>query len=114
MTVAVPAAAPEPLRSLCCTSRRTDGSERERARRERQTRLADVDRELTLEDEEPLVLVGVDVPRRALAGAHGDLDQSVLAVRGRTADLDDLEHSEQPVRLALLGSQPITMGRRFH
>ena len=49
----------------------------------------------------------MDVPGRALAGAHGDLDQPVLAVRVLAADLDDLEHSEQPVRLPLVLAEQI-------
>src|SRR5215218_7141017 len=50
------------------------GAERERAGRERKALLPDVDGELALEHVEPLVLVGVDVPGRALAGADRDLD----------------------------------------
>ena len=63
--------------------RHTFGAERERACGKRQALVTDVDRELPSEHVEQLVLVGVDVPRRALAGAHRDLDQPVLAVRGR-------------------------------
>src|SRR5436853_302060 len=41
-----------------------------------------------------------------LAGACGDLDQAVLAAGVLAADLDDLEHPEQPVGIALvLGEQ---------
>src|SRR3954468_8011610 len=47
--------------------------ERERARRQRQALVADVNGEFALDHVEPLVLVRVDVPRRALARTHGDL-----------------------------------------
>ena len=74
-------------------------------------RVADVDGELALEHVEPLVLVGVDVPGRALAGAHGDLEQPVLAARVVAADLDDLEHPQQPVRLALVLAEQVAVLR---
>ena len=50
--------------------RHTFGAERERAFGKRQALVTDVDRELPSEHVEPLVLIGVDVPRRTLAGAH--------------------------------------------
>ena len=71
--------------------------------------VADVDGELALEHVEPLVLVGMDVPRRAFAGADGDLEQAVLAVRGGAADLDDLEHPEEPVRLAFAAVEQVAV-----
>ena len=77
-------------------------AEREGARRQRQPLVTDVDRELALEDVEPLVLVRMDMPRRAFAGADGHFEQAELAVRVVAADLHDLEHPEEPVRLALV------------
>jgi hypothetical protein len=77
-------------------------AERERAGREREAPVADVDREVPLEDVEPLVLVRVDVPRRAVARSSGDLEQPELAVGVLAADLDHLEHAQQPERLALV------------
>src|SRR3954453_18907031 len=50
--------------------------EPESPRRQRHARLADVDRERALERVEPLVLLRVDMPRRALSGPHRDLDES--------------------------------------
>ena len=75
------------------------GAERERARRQREGCVGNPEGQLTLEDVEPLVLLGVDVPRRPHAGGHDDLEQPVLASRVVPADLDRLQHSEQPVRL---------------
>src|SRR4051794_24895573 len=87
--------------------RHAPGTECERTGLQRQARVADIDGELAVEDVEPLVLVRVHVPGRALAGTYGDLDQSVLALGVGAADLDDLEHPEQPVRIALVLAEQI-------
>src|SRR5206468_13079684 len=87
------------------------GAEGKRSGRERQTPLADVDGELSFEHVEPLVLVGVDVPGRALACTHGDLEQPELAVRLGAADLHDLEHPQQPVRLPLVLAKQVAVLR---
>src|SRR6266480_3529720 len=87
------------------------GAEREGARRKREAPLADEDGELTLEDVEPFVLVGVNVPGRALAGTDGDFEQAVLAARVGATDLDNLEHPQQPVRLPLVLSEQIAVPR---
>src|SRR5712691_10373375 len=50
------------------------GTEGESAGRQGQLSVADVEREISVEDVEPLVLVGMDVPGGAFAGAHLDLD----------------------------------------
>src|SRR5438034_7702762 len=89
--------------------RHASGAERERAGRQREAFLADIDRELPFEDVEPLVLLRVDVPRGALAGTDGDLQQPELAAGVGAADLDDLEHSQQPVRLALVLAESVTV-----
>ena len=78
------------------------GSERERAGRQRQSRVGDPEGQLAVEDVEPFVLLGVDVPRRADARRHEDLDQTVRAVGVLAADLDRLQHPEQPECLALV------------
>ena len=68
--------------------------------------VADVERELAVEDVEPLVLVRVDVPGEAFTGAHLDLEETDWAAAVFTADLDGLEHAEQPMRLAFLRPRP--------
>src|SRR3954463_3815284 len=75
--------------------------------------VADPHRELTVEDVEPLVLLVVDVPRRAFALPNGHLDQPVFAAGVGAADLDDLEHPEQPVRLTLVRTEQIPVLRAF-
>src|SRR3954453_21744807 len=75
--------------------------------------VADPHRELTVEDVEPLVLLVVDVPRRAFALPDGHLDQPVFAAGVGAADLDDLKHPEQPVRLTLVRTEQIPMLRAF-
>src|SRR3954471_2206251 len=75
--------------------------------------IADPYRELTLEYVEPLVLFVVDVPRRAFALPNCHLDQPVFAAGLGAADLDDLEHPEQPVRLALVRTEQIPVLRAF-
>ena len=68
------------------------GAERERAGLQGQARVGDPEGHLALEDVEPLVLLGVDVPGRADALGHDDLDQAVLPGRVVAADLDRLQH----------------------
>jgi hypothetical protein len=70
-------------------------------------RVADVDLALALVDEEPLVLVAVDVPRGAHARRHLDIDHAVLASSVLGADLDRCERAEQPEILAFLLTQPV-------
>ena len=48
------------------------GAERERASCQREGCVGNPEGQLTLEDVEPLVLLGVDVPRRPHAGGHDD------------------------------------------
>src|SRR5882724_4574009 len=84
------------------------GAEGESAGRQGQPSVADVECEFSVEDVEPLVLVGMDVPGGAFAGAHLDLDETVLPTRVFPADLDRLEHAEEPERFALLCTEPIS------
>ena len=64
--------------------------------------IRDPERHLAFEDVEPLVLFGMDVPGRADALRGDDLDQTVLPGRVVPADLDRLQHAEQPERLAFV------------
>src|SRR6266545_5882228 len=84
------------------------GAEGESAGRQGQLRVADVEGELSVEDVEPLVLVGMDVPGGAFAGAHLDLEQAILPAGIFPADLDRLEHAEEPERLAFLRAEPVS------
>ena len=70
-------------------------------------RIRDPEGELAFEDVEPLVLLGMDVPGRADAFGHDDLEQAVLPGGVVLADLDRLEHPEQPERLAFVGVQHV-------
>ena len=78
------------------------GAERERAGRQRHARVREPECDLAVEDVEPFVLLGMDVPRRADPRRHEDLDETVPPVRVVPADLDRLQHPEQPERLALV------------
>src|SRR6266480_6723213 len=78
------------------------GAEGKSAGRQGQLRVADVEGELSVEDVEPLVLVGMDVPGGAFAGAHLDLEQTVPPAGLFPADLDRLEHAEKVERFAFL------------
>src|SRR6476659_321786 len=49
----------------------------------------------------------MDVPGRADAFRHDDLEQAVLPGGVVLADLDRLEHPEQPERLAFVGVQRV-------
>src|SRR6266545_3988898 len=84
------------------------GTEGKSAGRQGQLSVADVECELSVEDVEPLVLVGMDVPGGAIAGAHHDLEETVLPASVFPADLDRLEHAEEPERLAFVRTEPIT------
>src|SRR5690242_19512521 len=50
----------------------------------------------------------MDVPGRADAFRHDDLEQTVLRCGVVLADLDRLEHPEQPERLAFVGVQRVS------
>ena len=69
-------------------------------------RVADVDLALALVDEEPLVLIVVDVQRGAHARWHLDIDHAVLARSVLGADLDCYKHAEQPEILAFSSRNP--------
>jgi hypothetical protein len=70
-------------------------------------RVADVDLARALVDEEPLVLVVVDVPRGAHTWWRLDIDHAVLASSFLGADLDCCERAEQPEVLAFFLTQPV-------
>src|ERR1051326_9580012 len=54
------------------------------------------------EDVEPFVLLWMDVPGRAETLRHDHLDQAVCPAGFLAADLDRLQHSEQPERFTLV------------
>src|SRR4051812_43619764 len=83
--------------------------ESERARREAQVLVADPHAELAVEHVEPLVLFVMDVPRRAFAGTHRDLHHAERAARCGAADLHDLEHAEEPVRVTFARVEQISV-----
>ena len=83
------------------------GAERERAGLQRQLRVRDPDGHLAIEDVEPLLLLGMDVPRRADTRRNEDLEQTVPPARVLPANLDRLKHPEQPERLALVLVQQV-------
>ena len=84
------------------------GAEGEAAGRQGQLGVADVERELAVEDVEPLVLLGMDVPGGAFARRAPRSRPGRTGRRVRPADLDRLEHAEQPERLAVVGAEPIS------
>src|SRR5712691_483875 len=88
--------------------RNTLGPEGESTGRQVQLSVADVECEFSVEDVEPLVLVGMDVPGGAFAGAHLDLDETVLPAGVFPANLDRLEHAEEPERFAFLCTEPVS------
>jgi hypothetical protein len=71
----------------------------------RDDRLAgDPDRELALEDVEPLVLVVVNVERRAAAARRGLLGDHHATAGAGAVGLDRRQPPEEPEVLALVGS----------
>ena len=89
-------------------ARRAEG---EPARRQIHARVADVEREIPLEYVEPLVFIGVDVPRGPEPGRNEELDEAVPSSRVRTANLHCLEHAGKPECLAFVVPQRITKRR---
>ena len=72
----------------------------------RDERLArDPDRELALKDVEPLVLLVVDVQRRAGAARRGLLGQHHAAAGSRAIGLDRRQATEEPEVLSLTGTE---------
>src|SRR5439155_21835634 len=65
----------------------------------------DPDRELAVEDVEPLVLVVVDVQRRAGAARRGLLGQHHPAAGRRAIGLDRRQATEEPEVLSLTGTE---------
>src|SRR5262249_16222056 len=66
------------------------------------------DGECALEDVEPFVLLGMDMPGRAETLWHDNLDQAVCPAGVLAADLDRLQHSEQPERFTLVFVQRVS------
>jgi hypothetical protein len=83
------------------------GAKRERTGRQRKPSIADIEGELAIEDVEPLVFIGVDVPGRAEARRNNDLDQAVVPASVVSTDLDRFEHAKDPKGLAFLLAQPV-------
>jgi hypothetical protein len=67
------------------------GTESKRTGRQPQPSLTYIDGELTIEDVEPLVFFGMDVPGRAEARRNNDLDQAELPGSVLSTDLDRFE-----------------------
>src|SRR6266704_6089677 len=84
------------------------GPEGKSAGGEGQLSVADVECELSVEDVEPLILVGMDVPGGAFASAHLDLEQPVLPAGLFPSDLDRLEHAQKVERFAFVPTEPVS------
>jgi len=78
-------------------------AEHERAGARRDRRALDPDRELAIEDVEPLVLVVVDVQRRAAAAGHKLLGHHHATAGLGAVGLDGREAPEEPEVLSLAG-----------
>ena len=83
-------------------------AECKRAGLQGQAGVGDPEGELALEDVEPFVLLGMDVPGRAETLWHDDLDQAICPAGVVTADLDRLQHAKQPERLTLVFVQRVS------
>ena len=91
------------------------GAEGEAAGRQVELRVADPEGEGAVEDVEPLVLLGVHVPRRAEPLGHDDLEHAESPIGVRLADLDRLEHAEEPERLSFVTGQGVpSLTPSFH
>src|SRR5436190_7813137 len=86
-------------------------AEREGAGLQREACVGDAEGQLALQDVEPLILLGMDMPGGSHARGHDDLDQPVLPSRVVAADLDRLQHPEQPVRLPFVRVEQVALRR---
>jgi hypothetical protein len=84
------------------------GTERKRTGRQAQPSITDIDGEHTIDDVEPLIFIGMDVPGRAVARPRDDLDQTELPGSVLSTDLKRFQHAQDPEGLAFLRAQPIS------